>query len=414
MSLPPFKDFSTHNISSKLFISSAYLVAIMLSNQSIADEDAEHKFFPAALHLEGVGNIYAAGVRSKNVGDLDLTVTAGVGIGDVQAAAVNISDLELSFIDGVISSTSAIITKATLDTQYIRGAKALAKNKETVFEQSLTGFAQSIRYQEATSEDASWYLNASLSRVEVGGYATESGNDIDINMHLFKPITSFIPTIGYQFDERPNNEQTGLNAKIEFNGNFFRAGDSTQGQVNYAAGYTFELDRHTLITYLRGSHAYIINKEKDYDTHEEVKALLKLECDAISDNAEQGSCLTLERDLTNSIVQNAIHGSANSLGGAYGLRSYSEQYVKASNTLLEGAELTLNTSWKILEDARLSFVVFAEAGQADDQIENLVDNSLYSYGVGIRTNYEGLPIRLETANGSNNEQSWFLTAGTAW
>lgn len=391
-----------------------YCAITLLGNQSSADEEAEHQFFPAVLHLEGVGNIYAAGVRSKNVGDADLTATAGIAIGDVQAAALNISGIELPFVEGSITSTSAIITKATLDTQYIRGAKALTQKNETVFEQSLTGFAQNLKYREATSEDTTWYLNASLSQVKVEGYATDSGDDININMHLFHPITSFIPSIGYEFDERPNNEQTGLNAKIELNGTFFRAGDSTQGQVNYAAGYTFGLGQHTLATYLRGSHAYIIDRDKDYDTQAEVKELLGLECDAISDSAEQNSCLVLERDITNSIVQSAIHGSANSLGGAYGLRSYSEQYVKASNTLLEGAELTLNTQWQVIEDMPLAFIVFAEAGQADDQIENLADNSLYSYGIGIRTHYEGLPIRLETANGSNNEQSWFLTAGTAW
>jgi len=414
MQRSPIKYFSSQNSHSKIFIGAAYVAVTLLSNQSIGDDDTEHQFFPAVMHLEGVGNIYAAGVRSKYVGDSDLTVTAGIGIGDVKAAALNISDLELSFLDGVISSTSAIITEVTLDTQYVRGAKAITKNNETVFEQSLTGFAQNIRYSEAISEDTLWYLNASLSQVKVEGYATESGDDIDINMDIFHAITSFIPSIGYQFDERPNNEQTGLNAKIELNGTFFRAGDSSQGQVNYAAGYTFGLDQHTLITYLRGSHAYIINREKDYDTNAEVVEILGLECDAISNTAEQNSCLTLERDLTHSIVQNAIHGSANSLGGAYGLRSYSEQYVKASNTLLEGAELTLNTPWQLTENSNLSFVVFVEAGQADDQIENLVDNSLYSYGAGIRTNYKGLPIRLETANGSNNEQSWFLTAGTAW
>jgi hypothetical protein len=399
---------------SKLFIGISYFAATLLSNQSIADEEAEHQFFPSALHLEGVGNIYAAGIRSEYVGEEDVTVTAGVAIGDMKAGALNITDIELSFLDGVVSSTSAIITKATLDTQYIRGAKGIKENNETAFEQSLTGIAQSIRYQEATSEDTSWYLNASLSQVTVEGYATDSGDDININMHLFHPITSFIPSIGYQFDERPNNGQIGLNAKIELNGNFFRAGDSTQGQVNYAAGYTFGLGQHTLATYLRGSHAYIIKREKGYDTHAEVKTLLGLECDAITNSSEQNSCLILERDITDSIVQSAIHGSANSLGGAYGLRSYSEQYVKAANTLLEGAELTLNTQWEVVEDIPLALIVFAEAGQADDQIEKLADNSLYSYGIGIRTHYEGLPIRLETANGSNNVQSWLLTAGTAW
>jgi hypothetical protein len=275
MPLPPITQFSTNNTSSKVILTAACFSAALFSSQSIADEEAEHQFFPAAVHLEGVGNIYAAGVKSEYVGDADVTVTAGIGIGDVKAAALNVSDIEFSFVDGLISYTGAVITEATLETQYNRGAKALSDNKETAFEQSLTGFAQILRYQETTSEDSSWYLNATLSQVEVKGYATESGNNIDINMHLFKPITSFIPSIGYQFDERPNNEQTGLNAKIELNGTFLRAGDSTQGQVNYAAGYTFGLDQHTLTTYLRGSHAYIINREKDYDTHDEVKKIIR-------------------------------------------------------------------------------------------------------------------------------------------
>jgi len=171
---------------SKLFIGISYFAATLLSNQSIADEEAEHQFFPSALHLEGVGNIYAAGIRSEYVGEEDVTVTAGVALGDMKAGALNITDIELSFLDGVVSSTSAIITKATLDTQYIRGVKGIKENNETAFEQSLTGIAQSIRYQEATSEDTSWYLNASLSQVTVEGYATDSGDDI--SMHLVKPF----------------------------------------------------------------------------------------------------------------------------------------------------------------------------------------------------------------------------------
>jgi hypothetical protein len=59
-------------------------------------------------------------------------------------------------------------------------------------------------------------------------------------------------------------------------------------------------------------------------------------------------------------------------------------------------------------------VAFAEAGQANDALSSLTDDSLYSVGMGARFNINDLPIRLEAAVGSDDTQAWFLTAGKRW
>jgi len=59
-------------------------------------------------------------------------------------------------------------------------------------------------------------------------------------------------------------------------------------------------------------------------------------------------------------------------------------------------------------------VSFVEAGQANDALSALVDDSLYSVGAGARFNIGNVPIRLEAAVGSDDTQAWFLTAGKRW
>ena len=220
---------------------------------------------------------------------------------------------------------------------------------------------------------------------------------------------STLASVGVATDERKaSDDNSGLLASAELAALLFRPGQSDQGQLNYSASYTWAFEgRHTITSYARGSHGFVLAKKSEYDEVSEVLAEINGQCTT-------SACTLLENELANYIVDSNKNGSAQPLGGAYGLRSYSEQYIKAANTMLEGVELTLALPWAVGEGKSIELVAFAEAGQASDSISDLADDSLYSIGAGARFNINELPVRLEAAFGSDDTEAWFLTAGKRW
>jgi hypothetical protein len=392
-----------------------YLTASMLLGAlSHADAHAkssnnkatEHSVLPAAIHLEGVGNIAGVAIQSKNLGEDDFSAVAGVAVGDAQAALLSLSDV--AWAGGKLSFTTVFVADLTLETQYARGTST-----GTRYEQSLSGLGQFVSFKSPIDQQQHWYTNLGLTLVSFEGYADAHGGDITINQSGLHDVFSTTATVGLSHDARPlTTNRSGMKANIELASQLLRAGQSDQGQVNYAASYAWSfMGDHKVTTYARGSHAFVLSKRAEYDEVSEVLAEINGQCATAN-----VSCTGLENDLANYIVDSNNNGSAQPLGGAYGLRSYSEQYIKAANTLLEGVELTLAMPWgkKNVNGQSIELVAFAEAGQANDALSSLTDDSLYSVGVGARFNINDLPIRLEAAVGSDDTQAWFLTAGKRW
>ncbi len=384
---------------------SLYLTVLMLSAAlSHADNATEHHVLPAAIHLEGVGTIAGVALQSKNLGEDDYSAVAGVAAGDAQAALLTFSDVPWS--GGKLSFTSVLVHDLTLATQYTRGI-----NTGTQYKQNLSALGQFVSLKTPINQQQHWYANLGASLVSLNGYSDANGVDIAINQSGLHNVFTTLVAVGLSQNERPLTANTsGIKANIELASQLFRPGQSDQGQLNYAASYAWPfMGSHKVTTYLRGSHGFVLAKRSEYDEVAEVRTEINGQCTATNHN-----CTKLENELANYIVSSNNHGSAQPLGGAYGLRSYSEQYIKAANTLLEGVELTLALPWIMGKGTSIEWVAFAEAGQAHDAIANLTDNSLYSLGMGARFNIKNLPIRLEAAIGSDDTQAWFLTAGKRW
>ena len=382
----------------KLFI----LAAMLASTQVKADEPSQFSVLPGAIHLEGVGNIAGAAVQAKHVGADDVSVLAGVALGDAQAGLLSVD--ELPWAGGRLSLSTVLLADITLDTQYQRGT-----DTGTRYQQSLSGLAQFASLKKDIDQRHHWYAKLGLSLISFEGYADAHGKAIAINQAGLHDVFSTMLALGVSHDPRTlTPAKVGMQANIELAASLFRPGQSDQGQLNYALSYVWPfMGQHQITTYARGSHGFVLAKETAYDDVSEVLAEINGQCTS-------AACTQLENDLANYIVAANKNGNGQALGGAYGLRSYSEQYIKAANTLLEGVELTLTLPWAMAQGHTLELVAFAEAGQASDAITGLGDDSLYSLGGGVRLNLDDLPIRLEAAFGSDDSQAWFLTAGKRW
>jgi len=386
----------------RLKCSALILAPLLVSALSSANEVSQTSVLPAAIHLEGVGNIAGVAVQAKNLGEHDYSTTAGAALGDAEGALLSVSDLPWG--GGKLSLTTVFVTDITLDTQYQRGT-----DTGTLYEQSLSGFAQFASLKTQLNEQQHWYANLGLSLVSFEGYADKNGVDIAINQSGLHDAFSTAAAIGVGYDERNlTTGMGGLKANIELASQLFRPGQSDQGQLNYGVSHAWPfMEGHKVTTYVRGSHGFVLAKKSEYDEVSEVLAEINGQCTTTA-------CTLLEIELASYIVDSNKNGSAQPLGGAYGLRSYSEQYIKAANTLLEGVELTLALPWAMGEGKSIELVAFAEAGQASDAISGLADDSLYSIGAGARLNINDLPLRLEAAFGSDDTEAWFLTAGKRW
>lgn len=385
-------------------------ILLALSAASVqAGEGAEHSLLPGIVHFEGIGSVAIVGLKSEKVGASDLNTVAAVALGDVEGAVFNVS--EIPFLKGKLSLSSVFINDISIDTQYGRGL-----NTGTEYEQELSGFGQFASLKTQFNNQQYWYANVGASLVSLGDYEAAGGEVIRINDEGLHDVFSTLASVGVATDERKASaDNSGLLASAELAALLFRPGQSDQGQLNYSASYTWAFEgRHAVTTYARGSHGFVLAKRSEYDEVDEVLAEINGQCDSLVSTEDKLSCEGLEQDLANYIVDSNNKGNAQPLGGAYGLRSYSEQYIKASNTLLEGLEATYFLPWSAGKGNSIELIGFAESAQANDDVASLLDDSFYSVGFGARVNLKGTPIRLETAYGSQNTQAWFLTAGKRW
>ncbi len=363
---------------------------------------------PIVAHLEGVGSIAGVAVKTKLANEKEVLVALAAG--DAKGILISASNIRIG--GSKLSLLAAVVQDATLKTQYGRGT-----DLGTEYNQSLNGLAHLASLKTKINQQQYWYASMGLSLVSLQGYKSANDDTIKINQAGLHDVFTLSTAIGFTYDER-NTQVFGASIKggVEVAGLLLRPGQSDQGQINYHTSWLWRLNESTrLSSYIRGSHGFVLAKKAQYDQLSEVISEIDGQCDSLANLTDQQNCFQLELDLASYIVTSNKKGNAQPLGGAYGLRSYSEQYIKAANTLLEGVELTYQLPWlKNTPQNTIELVAFSEIGQASDSLNKLTDDTLYSYGAGLRLNIKGTPVRLEAAKGSDETHAWYLTVGKRW
>lgn len=393
-----------------------YTASLLLSALTVptaqADEPSQTIFVPAIAHLEGVGDVFGFGVSVSDLGQSDVRVSAGVVSGDVEAVGVAVSDVKWG--KGVFSYAFLDVSEAQVETQYARGLSIA-----TPYSQELSGSGHVFAYTlpSQTFSPLTWSGGLALTDVAIGRFFDASGRRIVINDNALKDIRSVVLNAGFSWDAREtakNNLKTGFKASTGLSLTTGRDAQSDQGQFDYALSQHMALNESLLLSaYLKGSNAFIISRDSAHDEPSEIAAQLDTNC-AISGTPQQvQACQQWKAEVTDYILASNTLGTAKGLGGSTGLRSYSEQYFRSANQLLEGLELQYVLPFAATEKVGLQWVSFIEYAHSSDRLERLTQDSRYSVGTGLRAHINDIPLRLEYADGEEGD-AWFLTAGLVW
>ena len=381
----------------------------LLSTSLYANQPAEFSLLPAFVTHEGIGDIQGAVVGYKNLGDQDFSAYVGFTTGDAEAFGASISDISLG--SGKLSFQYGSVDEFGIDTQYGRSTKI-----NRGYRQFLSGDGFNLGYEYPLSDKWTLKTNLLITNVEIEDYETSSGQLIEIDKAGLHEITSNNLNLGLVWDTR-NKQENNLQAGIKVSNNLGftqgRTGQSDQGQWDFEFKHFLQLNSNLFLTsYLQTSHAFIISEAEAFNTREEIRAEINGQCSTLAPSAA-GNCQDLEDDLVEFILASNKYGTAKAVGGASGLRSYSEQTFRSANRWLEGVELeyALPASYQISAQGKITLVGFLEGAQLNDRLGDLFDESLFSVGGGIRFRFEEAHIRLEAAHGEDGN-AWFLTAGS--
>ncbi|OUS31915.1 hypothetical protein A9Q99_02140 [Gammaproteobacteria bacterium 45_16_T64] len=392
------------------YIAAAIAIASLTPSQSAWSEEASKSvFLPGAINLYGVGTLYGAAAGVKNISDKGVNGYVAVAGGDATAFGLALTDI--AFLGGKLSYLYAQADDATIETHYGRGT-----NVGNIYEQDLSGNVHRIALShQLPNPQLTTELSFTRTSVSLDGYAIEDGNDIFINESGLGDIETTSVAAGITWDNRTGPQGLAAGSKVSTSLSFDlgRAGQSNQALFNYQLSHHIAISNSSLLSlYANGSHAFVLSKEDQYDTEEEVIAALDARCDEQSSVQRQNDCFQLEADLATYIATSNREGTAKAVGGSQGLRSYQESFFRGSNSLVEGAEF----QWKLPQEmqftksANLQWIAFVEEAQIADDFGDLLENSNYSIGTGLRAYVGDIPARLEFAHGKDGN-SLILTAG---
>ena len=393
------------------------VVAVTTEQTSLAN-DSGYLVLPIVLRLEGVGLIYGAGGGVQDtVGDR-VDIYAAKSFGAVDALGVLATDVPIGAEGFAMTLFALTVSRAAFDTAYRRG---ITEDSSLVQEVSGNGFGSIV---DGLFLDRQLKVTAGIAQTKVvlEDFQDSSGDSIPIPGAVLHDIDTNHKIIAVEYDRTEGSPsplrgyRLGINA-VTADG---RVGQSDTLTTTYRAAGFFGLGQSlTWGVFVLGSDATVTRRETKYDTEDEVREALEIDCASVADSRKRAQCEQLEDDLSAYIAANNRYGTATPLGGSTTLRAYRELRFRAAHTRLVSTELR----WRISESLSLGFfnrdgnqlevVPFWEIGYASDQAGQLYDSSRASYGVSVRLFINNIPLRLGVAQGEEGT-AWFLTAGSPW
>jgi len=364
-----------------------------------------YAIFPLPYVLPGIGRGLALGGGAMNISN---TYTDAYGVvygGDVEGAAVGLSDIHLIPRTLILDVGVGAVSKASIQNYIERGMNSdknnyllIEVNNSEYFGGRLTGTFIERRFELY----GAWYGSASkLSRI-----LDKDGNVIveaqDASRHR-----SHTTLVGARVDLTDDYDDPRSGARFDIS----RSATPPNG-----SGPDFAVMDYNLTVYLpfgkRNTWAF------NYLRSDAV-VFSKGETDPLKIQTEQGiNCmdplLTPQQqqycnDEVNIMVANNTYGTATSLGGFSRLRSYSQGRYRGAHTQFYGTEFRRNltdesTPFDIffVRDIRTSLQVaaFYEIGSTADQFTNVGKTWRESYGLGFRmVMASGAVFRADIANG---------------
>ena len=401
-----------------LALIAAFLVmANRAGAESMADQSAGGPFaLPVILRFEGVGVIYGGAAGYRKLPAVGGTGVIGAVSGDVKGFGLGISQIPLVTDKLLLSAGVARISDAHLLSKYSRGAE-----EGTSYNQRLGAQLAAVVAELLVSEHVRLSFGVINSTVNLKSYMTESGTAISLPGANLEAVKTLSVSAGAQHEVKEDLKTLAPGRKVGLSilTASGRSGQSDSLITNWQLSGSLPVSRQvSMAARARLSDAYVIRRQRRYETDEGVADALHADCESLADISERTNCSRLRSDLQHYIAQSNKNGTAAPLGGNTTLRGYSEGLFRAAHTVV----VSIEPRWRVSqtfaipyfsqEKNGLELSPFYDVGWVADQEGELEKSRRSSYGAGLRLIINDLPIRFDVARGER--MVWLLTAGYPW
>jgi len=377
-----------------------YILTISLLFSCVLAFAQEKIILPGAVYLNGVGEVYGVGAGLKKTTGHYFDLFAAKSLGKVDGEGVIVSNIPIFDPKIKLSLGHGQLNKADYETSYSRGL-----SQGYVVRQQIKGKGSFIGVKlNPFDEKLTFTINYINSWVRFIDYTTTDGQLIPFAKRTLHDISSDIKTYSTSYNFYPHSVHGQRASKIKGSVTTIkgRIAQSNLAILALAANNTFPIGPNFQVSLFTDFQTTKVTDESN-------SSAVDGDCDTLTNATDKQRCEQLEQELTNFVAESNRHGTSSPLGGSKKLRSYREMRFKGAHTLLNAVEFEM----KILKKRPLSAIVFGELGQVSDQFSDLLKHSRYSAGLGLRYNLGAIPLRLESATGSEG-QTVYLTAGYPW
>ena len=371
----------------------------IFANQSLNSNSSEiieanHTGLPFIFYLNGIGTIFGGAYLGENIIQGEGDIIVGASFYRLEAQGVLIKDIP--YESTKFGFGFANISNVFYDNSFTRNLDEEVPIRFRSRGRLLGGTAN------YTSEDDTFLWNNSLSYSSISFREILDKNDEEIflpNIFLgdleILSLTSNIIFSGLDNNILPTNG-VSFTIKLQTNQAISKAYTSTINTDYILKVYVPIVDRFEWVfqSFFSRSYPYA----KTHDNEEEVRGGLNIQCNTLSNLTEE-RCNKIAESMVNYITKHNQLGTATTLGGNRYMRSFREGRFRAANSIYASHEYRYTFENVNQHNFDLQLAIFDEFGNAQDKLEDILEDNVRSYGFGMRFLIGELAIRLDIAKG---------------
>ena len=390
-----FNKFICYVVLSFIFLSES----IVISQEKVEIIPPQEQLFPLVLYYPGIGLIYGGAYLKRELFTEQGELLAAVSAGQVEAVGFFLNKLGTNN-NHYLNLGGFYVNKATMDISFTRDIQEEIPFRQNISAQGITALWNSTF--------TSFHIATGIvfSRQQSDAFFDRNDKEIILPNIRLTPLTTTVLTndVSYRSFKDDNPQFTG-----------YSIGLSTQlltTATEYSSTLTNTLSFHFYIPFNTHwqwatrsfySQASVVS-QKTTDENE-IRDLVGIECE---ENNQK--CKDFLDSFTTYIRQHNLHGTARPLGGSNNLHSYRELRFRAAHSAYLGNELRYNSY--VNTQSYWQLVLFTELGDAQDEKENLLLQTVYSHGLGLRYFFGASALRLECATHSDANQCYFVVGNS--
>ncbi len=398
------------SLCSVILFSAALIIFLTGTLPAQTDTKSEFILAPLVGRLAGIGEFYGPVIGMNNIGSSTLDIVGGKTNGRIDAAGILVGQIPLLKDTLSLSAAGVQVNKLYMDVSYTRGMEeddpvtqvGSAQGAALVFHWDL--FKPMLNFN-TTLANWGYTFDSYLTHID-----EETIEMPDLHLGDLES-TLLINDLVFDFTDNPENPTGGLRLGINLTSLETNTEFSGTQTANYFLNvYLPIISDHTWVFRGFGSDT-AVSKEAITDV-EEIKSKMKVDCDQLTQADQQSECENLRDSIATYLSAHNKYGTATPLGGNKMLRSFREMRFRGAHSRMLGTEFRFNFPSSGLVD-NYQAALYYETGTVVDDLNDLNDTRVDSFGAALRFAINDLTLRLESANGDEGAE-WFLIVGHPW